>query len=258
MWTPLAARKLTSAPPGSRGDSNPAFSPDGKTMAFTRGSQTFQSIYTVPVSGGEEQRLVSQETNHWGLAWTPDGQRIVFANVSWPINAGWLWSVPVRGGKAERLLFGQEGIEPSIRGNRLAYVRQTGKLSIWKRELRSPVAASPPTKFNPPHDWIVVLNSRPTVPELRSNPPAAAPMKFGCAAATPPASYSLPTLIRRQGLRAGRRTDGKLLSTRVFLATETFMSSMPMEARRGASPVIQQAKSCPVRRGMGSGCISHP
>jgi Tol biopolymer transport system component/DNA-binding winged helix-turn-helix (wHTH) protein len=143
----LAVRKLTFAPPDSRGDSNPAFSPDGKTMAFTRSSQAFQSIYTVPVSGGEERRLVSQETNHWGLEWTSDGQNIVFASVSWPINGGWLWRVPVRGGKAERLLFGQDGIEPSIRGNRLAYVRQTGKLSIWKRELRSPVAASAPTKF---------------------------------------------------------------------------------------------------------------
>jgi Tol biopolymer transport system component/DNA-binding winged helix-turn-helix (wHTH) protein len=143
----LGIRKLTSAPPGSRGDSNPALSPDGKTLAFTRSSQAFQSIYTVPVSGGEEQRLVSDESDHWGLAWTPDGQHIVFANASWPINAGWLWRVPVRGGKAERLQFGQEGIEPSIRGNRLAYVRQTANLSIWKRELRSPVAASPPTKF---------------------------------------------------------------------------------------------------------------
>jgi Tol biopolymer transport system component/DNA-binding winged helix-turn-helix (wHTH) protein len=143
----LAVRKLTSVPPGSRGDSNPAFSPDGKALAFTRSSQAFQSIYTVPVSGGEEQRLVSDASDHWGLAWTPDGQRIVFANASWPINAGWLWRVPVRGGKSERLQFGQEGIEPSIRGNRLAYVRQTANLNIWKRELRSPAAAGLPTKF---------------------------------------------------------------------------------------------------------------
>ena len=143
----LAVRKLTSVPLGSRGDSNPAFSPDGKTLAFTRSSQAFQSIYTVPVSGGKEQRLVSDASDHWGLAWTPNGQHIVFANASWPINAGWLWMVPVRGGKAERLQFGQEGIEPSIRGNRLAYVRQTANLNIWKRELRSPVSADLPTKF---------------------------------------------------------------------------------------------------------------
>jgi WD40-like Beta Propeller Repeat len=43
--------------------------------------------------------------------------------------------------------FGQEGIEPSIRGNRLTYVRQTGILGIWKRELHSQVSAGPPTKF---------------------------------------------------------------------------------------------------------------
>ena len=143
----LAVRKLTSAPPGSRGDSNPAFSPDGKALAFTRSSQAFQSIYTVPVSGGEEQPLVSDASDHWGLAWTSDGQYVVFANASFPINAGWLWRVPVHGGRAERLQFGEEGIEPSIRGNRLVYVRQTANLNIWKRELRSPAAAGPATKF---------------------------------------------------------------------------------------------------------------
>jgi Tol biopolymer transport system component len=57
--------KLTSAPPGSRGDSNPALSPDGRTVAFTRRSQAFQSIYTVPTTGGEEQRLVSDGRDHW-------------------------------------------------------------------------------------------------------------------------------------------------------------------------------------------------
>ena len=63
----------------SRGDFNPAFSPDGQTLAFARISHGVQSIYTLPVSGGEEQRLISGGTYNWGLAWTPDGRNIVFA-----------------------------------------------------------------------------------------------------------------------------------------------------------------------------------
>jgi Tol biopolymer transport system component/DNA-binding winged helix-turn-helix (wHTH) protein len=136
----LEVRRLAS-PLGSRDASNPAFSPDGQTLAFIRVSQAFQAIYTVPVSGGEEQRLVSDDTDHWGLAWTPDGRDIVF------VNAGWLWKVPFRGGEPERLQFGQEGIEPSIRGNRLVYVRQTWNLNIWRRNLDSLVSAGPPDRF---------------------------------------------------------------------------------------------------------------
>lgn len=145
----LEVRRLTS-PLHSRDASNLAFSPDGQTLAFTKVSvsQAFDAIYTVPVSGGEEQRLVSDGTDHWGLAWTPDARNIVFANAGWPVNAGWLWKVPFRGGgEPERLHFGQEGIEPAIRGNRLVYVRQTANLNIWRRNLNSLVAAGSPDRF---------------------------------------------------------------------------------------------------------------
>jgi Tol biopolymer transport system component len=141
----LEVRRLTS-PPRSWGDLNPEFSPDGRTLAFLRASQGI-AIYTVPVSGGEEQRLFSDATDHWGLAWTPDGRDIVFANAGWPINPGWLWKISLRGGEPERLQFGQEGVEPSIRGNRLVYVRQMANLNIWRRKLNSVLSASPPDRF---------------------------------------------------------------------------------------------------------------
>ncbi|MBZ5653041.1 MAG: winged helix-turn-helix domain-containing protein [Acidobacteriia bacterium] len=142
----LEVRRLTSSLRSS-GDFNLAFSPDGQTLAFTRASQAFDAIYTVPVSGGEEQRLISDGTDHWGLAWTRDGRDIVFANAGWPVNAGWLWKVPLRGGEPERLQFGQEGIEPSIQGNRLVYVRQMANLNIWRRKLNSLLSASPPERL---------------------------------------------------------------------------------------------------------------
>ena len=142
----LEVRRLTS-PQGPVGDYNPVFSPDGRTLAFNRGSQGMTSIYTAPVSGGEEQRLITGVQYGWGLAWTPDGRDIVFAKAGWLADAGWLWKMPRGGGKPERLQFGQEGVEPSIQGNRLAYARQTANINIWRRELNSSVSAGPSDRF---------------------------------------------------------------------------------------------------------------
>jgi Tol biopolymer transport system component/DNA-binding winged helix-turn-helix (wHTH) protein len=136
----LEVRRLTS-PLRSRGDYNPEFSPDGHTLAFLRDSQGVQSIYTIPVFGGEEQRLTSDTTQKWGLAWTPDGREIVFAEV------GFLWKITLRGGERKRLQFGQDGVEPSIRGNRLVYVQLKLNHNIWRRELNSLVSASSPERI---------------------------------------------------------------------------------------------------------------
>jgi Tol biopolymer transport system component/DNA-binding winged helix-turn-helix (wHTH) protein len=142
----LEVRRLTS-PQRSRGDFNPQFSPDGQTLAFNRGSQGIHSIYTVPVSGGEEQRLISGAAFNEGLTWAPDGRDIVFAKASWLQDAGWLWKISLYGGEPERLQFGQEGVEPSIRGNRLVYVRQMANINIWTRKLTSLLSAGPPDRF---------------------------------------------------------------------------------------------------------------
>ena len=129
-------RRLT-FPKTSIGDYNPAFSPDGQTLAWNRTSQDRTSIYTMALSGGEEQRLISGQQFGWGLAWTPDGRDVVFGKAGWLANAAWLWKISRNGGEPERLQFGQEGVQPSIRGNRLVYARQMANINIWRRTLNS-------------------------------------------------------------------------------------------------------------------------
>lgn len=128
-------RRLTSAPQ-SRGDFSPEFSPDGLTLAFARDTQGVESIYVTPVSGGKEERLTSDTKQKWGLTWTTDGREVVFSDV------GWLWKVSLRGGEPERLQFGQDGVDPSIGGNRLVYVRHRSNKNIWKRDLNSLIPTS--------------------------------------------------------------------------------------------------------------------
>jgi Tol biopolymer transport system component/DNA-binding winged helix-turn-helix (wHTH) protein len=141
----LSTRRLTS--PDLPGDYNPVFSPDGETLAFNRGSQGVTSIYTMPVAGGEERRLTTGSQFGWGLAWTSDGRDIVFGKAGWLATSGWLWKISTRGGEPQRLQFGQEGTEPSIRGNRLVYARQVSNLNIWRKQLDSKHSSLPPDRL---------------------------------------------------------------------------------------------------------------
>jgi Tol biopolymer transport system component/DNA-binding winged helix-turn-helix (wHTH) protein len=140
----LEVRKLTS-PTRSNGDFNPEISPDGQTLAFIRASQ---SIYTIAMSGGKEHLLFSNNRGKNGLAWTPDSRALVFTN-GWPTNGWGLWKISLRGGDPERLQVGQDGVEPSIRGNRLAYVQRITVFNIWKRRLHSSGSAESPDKLLP-------------------------------------------------------------------------------------------------------------
>ena len=65
----------------------------------------------------------------------------------WLAPSGSLWKISRSWGEPERLQFGQDGVEPSIRGNRLVYVRQRRIINIWRRKLNSLLPAGPPDKF---------------------------------------------------------------------------------------------------------------
>jgi Tol biopolymer transport system component len=74
-----ARRQLTEAPEGFT-EEHPRVSPDGKTLAFIRTGNGRSAVLLVPMSGGEPTTL-----DEWrsglinGLAWTPDGEEILFA-----------------------------------------------------------------------------------------------------------------------------------------------------------------------------------
>ena len=135
----LEVRRLTS-PQLSRRDTYPAFSPDGQTLAFIRNPE---GVYTVPVSGGKEQYVVSGAAfeEKEGLAWTPDGRDVVY-----PAD-GWLWKRSLHGGEPERLQVGQDGGQPSIRGSQLVYLRQAPNINVWRRRLNSSVSAGAADRF---------------------------------------------------------------------------------------------------------------
>ncbi|MDQ3566146.1 MAG: winged helix-turn-helix domain-containing protein, partial [Pseudomonadota bacterium] len=144
-------RRLTHPPGGSLGDVSPAFSPDGKLLAFARTlAAGVKDIYVVPVSGGEPKRLTFDDTMAEGLTWTMGGSEIVFSSRRGG-SIFHLWRVPVSGGNPERVaVFAQEIYYPAIsrQGNRLAWTQVQDDANIWRAELQgTPARAAAPVKL---------------------------------------------------------------------------------------------------------------
>jgi hypothetical protein len=59
-------------------DAMPAWSPDGKTIAFSSRRTGDWEVYTIPAAGGAVKRLTKRDTEDRGPAWSPDGTHIAF------------------------------------------------------------------------------------------------------------------------------------------------------------------------------------
>jgi YD repeat-containing protein len=131
-------RKLTAPAAGASGDSYPAFSPDGKTLAFLRASsRATTDLYLLNLDGdATPRRLTFDNTSILGLAWTSNGREIVFASRRGGSIFS-LWRIPAAGGNPERLpTIGQSVISPAIsrQGNHLVYTETLDDQNIWRLE----------------------------------------------------------------------------------------------------------------------------
>lgn len=113
----------------------PAFSPDGAQLALVCSSSWgVYAIDLVRISDGSLTRLTSMMGEPQGLAWTVQGDRIVFSNDTG--HGGELWEVTL-GGRLSQLPFGEEGSAPAVapKGSRIAYVRGQNITDIWRVDL---------------------------------------------------------------------------------------------------------------------------
>jgi TolB protein len=101
-----------------------AWSPDGKTVAFTRGSASHADIFTIPAAGGPETRLTHDTVND-GPVYSPDGQYIYFDSSR--SGTTQIWRMRADGSEAEQmtdddLLNSSPHISPD--GSTLAFLSQ--------------------------------------------------------------------------------------------------------------------------------------
>jgi TolB protein len=77
--------------------SHPAFSPDGRWVAYCWGSQGQNDIWIIPASGGEPVQFAEHSARDLHPAWSPDGSTIVF--VSMRGGSAQIWTCAVKDGK---------------------------------------------------------------------------------------------------------------------------------------------------------------
>ena len=68
------AKRLTNGPGV---ETDPVFSPDGKTVAFTGQYDGNEDVFTIPTEGGEPKRLTYHPGPDQAVGWTPDGKKIL-------------------------------------------------------------------------------------------------------------------------------------------------------------------------------------
>ena len=113
------ARRL--APDGN----SPAWSPDGRTIAYVSGDESQRTIVIVPADGGPPHPLLPKESSKWEivrLAYSPNGRWISFETAE-----GTVFVMPVAGGTPTELLRGR-GHTWASSGRRLYFfaVHETG------------------------------------------------------------------------------------------------------------------------------------
>jgi dipeptidyl aminopeptidase/acylaminoacyl peptidase len=65
---------------GPESAGQPAWSPDGRSLAFVRAADQKPQIFILPMSGGEARQLTHHEYGASAPRWSPDGKKILFTS----------------------------------------------------------------------------------------------------------------------------------------------------------------------------------
>jgi len=112
---------------------NPAFSPDGRFIAFSSNRHGSYDVFVVPLRGGTPRRLTFDSGPDMVNGWAPDGRHVLFTTrrgEGFPAVAE-LYTVPAVGGREQRISVfeGRDGCFNN-NGDKIVYVRGPG---TWYR-----------------------------------------------------------------------------------------------------------------------------
>ena len=147
---PTGGGKALQLTTSSSHETQPIWSPNGKTIAFASDRNGNYDIYTVSAEGGVAQRITTNSAYETPLAFSPDGKEIYFSaqiqkpaeNIQFP--AGWiteLYKISVKGGRPEQVVAVPVcSLSFDKDGKSFLYYDRKGSENIWRKHHVSSVA----------------------------------------------------------------------------------------------------------------------
>lgn len=102
--------RFTTDATGTQENSSPIFSPDGTRIVFASLRNGKWGLYMKAVSGGREELLYESGSRKMPMAWSPDGQYIIY----WIAGGTSQWVMPVKNPSAARPLHDRQNFHAQI------------------------------------------------------------------------------------------------------------------------------------------------
>jgi Tol biopolymer transport system component len=132
------SKRVLRHPTGCADAGIPAFSPDGRQLAFVcTTSVAVYSVYVTSASEDTPRLLANLQGNARGLTWSADGRQLILANDAGDGSALWLLTLS---GKLSRIPGSEQALGPGLANTSagVAFVREEQRFELWRIDLTSP------------------------------------------------------------------------------------------------------------------------
>jgi len=123
----LSSYKFTPISRDEATERNPAWSPDGRSIAYTAGIQGVDQVFTKAIDSPERSQLTHASDTCSDPLWSPDGSTIYY------ISHGDLWSVGASGGAVE-LVMEKVASLAQARAAAVVALHPNGKTVVFRRD----------------------------------------------------------------------------------------------------------------------------
>jgi Tol biopolymer transport system component/DNA-binding winged helix-turn-helix (wHTH) protein len=154
LFSPTGDTRKISDNPGAFGDHTPAFSPDGRTLAFSRLiGFSASEIYTLRLNAtyhpeGEARRLTAHKRWSVDPVWLPDGKRILYMTADDPASPHQLRAIGAFDGATLPAPVALDEEAAGITaGKHFVYSRIRHDTNIWRARIPRP--GEPPSEAEP-------------------------------------------------------------------------------------------------------------
>src|SRR5262249_44828655 len=120
----LSAYRLTPIATDGGYQGSPAWSPDGKTLAYVAAVDGVQQLFTRSLSSSMRAQVTHARFDCRSPFWSPDGTRLYYQSLARDRDG--LWSISPAGGEAEIVLENVRSAAMSPDGKTLAFFRSPG------------------------------------------------------------------------------------------------------------------------------------